>query len=60
MQVELDDDATHPMTGMNTISFKMPSSDVLHLNDVLFVLSLTKNLLFVLAITDYVNKGYDH
>jgi hypothetical protein len=47
MSVELGDDATYPMRGVGSISFQMPSSDVLELRDVLFVPGLKKNLLSV-------------
>jgi hypothetical protein len=53
MSVELGDDATYPMKGLGSISFQMPSSDVLELNDVLFVLSLKKNLLSVSCMTNF-------
>jgi hypothetical protein len=43
--VELGDDATYPVTRMGSVSFCMPSGDVLELDDVLYVLGLTKNLL---------------
>jgi hypothetical protein len=52
IQVELGDDATYPMTRIDPIFFKMPPCDVLELHDVLFVLGLTKNLLFVSVITN--------
>jgi hypothetical protein len=51
MSVELGDDATYPMKGLGSISFWMPSSDVLELNDVLFVPGLKKNLLSVSCMT---------
>lgn len=44
---ELGDDATYPMRGLGSISFHMPSSDVLEFNDVLFVTRLMKNLLSI-------------
>jgi hypothetical protein len=34
MSVELDDDAKYTMKGVSSISFQMPSHDVLELNDV--------------------------
>jgi hypothetical protein len=38
--------------GMGFVSFCMPSGDVLELNDVLYVLGLTKNLLSISAMID--------
>jgi hypothetical protein len=52
MSVELGDDATYPMKGLGSISFQMPSGDVLELNDVLFVPSLKKNLLSISCMED--------
>lgn len=49
IQVELGDNVAYSVIRMGSIAFWMPSSDVLKLQDVLFVPSLTKNLLFVLA-----------
>jgi hypothetical protein len=45
MQEGLGNDATYPMTRMGFISFHIPLGDVLDLTEVLFVPSLTKNLL---------------
>jgi hypothetical protein len=42
MCMDLGDDATYSMKGLGSISLWMPSGDVLELNDVLFVLGLTK------------------
>jgi hypothetical protein len=52
MQVELGGNATYLVIGMGSISFCMPSSDVLELDDVLYVPGLTKNLLSISAMTD--------
>lgn len=52
MQVELGDDATYSVIGMGSISFYMPSGDVLELHDVLFVPRLSKNVLSVSCLTD--------
>jgi hypothetical protein len=52
MSVELGDDATYPVRGVGSISFQMPSGDVLELSDVLFVPSLKKNLLSVSCMTN--------
>jgi hypothetical protein len=53
MSVELGDDATYPMRGVGSISFWMPSSDVLELSDVLFVPGLKKNILSVSCMEDH-------
>jgi hypothetical protein len=50
--VELGNDATYLMRRVGYISFRMPSSDVLELSDILFVLGLRKNLLLVSCMTD--------
>jgi hypothetical protein len=50
--VELGNDATSPVTGMGSISFRMPSSDVLELDDVLYVSSLTRNILSISTMID--------
>jgi hypothetical protein len=52
IQVELGNDATYLVTKMGFVSFYMPLGDVLELDDVLYVLGLTKNLLSVSAMTD--------
>jgi hypothetical protein len=52
MQVELSDDATYLPTGMGSIALCMPSGDVLQLDDVLYVPSLTKNLLSMSTMTN--------
>lgn len=55
MQVELGDDATYPVVEVGSISSQMPSNDILELNGVLNVLSLTKNLLSILVMP---NRGH--
>jgi hypothetical protein len=52
MTMELGDDATYPVRGVGSISFQMPSGDVLELSDILFVPSLRKNLLSVSCMTN--------
>ena len=52
MEVELGDDATYPIARVGSISFLMPSGDILELTGVLYVPSLTKNLLSILVITN--------
>ena len=43
MQVELVNDASYLMTKVGSISFHLPSSDFIELDDVLYVLGLTNN-----------------
>jgi hypothetical protein len=52
MSVDLGHDATYPMKILRTISFRMPSSDVIELNDVLFIPDLKKNLLSISCMID--------
>jgi hypothetical protein len=52
MQVKLGDNAIYPMMELSSISFLMPSGDILALNDVFFVPVLTKNLLSVSCMTN--------
>ena len=47
IQVEFGDDATYPVTRMDSVSFHMPPSYVLELHDVLYVPSFTHNLISV-------------
>jgi hypothetical protein len=50
--VELGDDGKYPVTGLGSISFRMPPREVLELHEVLYVLGMTKNLLSVSCLTD--------
>lgn len=52
MHVELGDDTTYTKKGLCSISFQMPSSDVLELDSVLHVPILTKSLLSISCMTD--------
>jgi hypothetical protein len=52
MQGGLGDDATYPVTRMGSVSFCMPSGDVLDIDDVLYVLGLMKNLISVSTMID--------
>jgi hypothetical protein len=52
MQVELGDDGKYPMTGLGSISFCMPTKEVLDLHEVLYVPGMTKNLLLVSCLID--------
>ena len=61
--MELGDNATYLMKRVGSISFNMPSGDVLKLNYVSFVLVLKKNILSifcVLEIKDRVALGGQH
>jgi hypothetical protein len=49
--MELGDDATYLLRGVGSISFQMPSGDVLELDHILLVPSLRKNLLLVSCMT---------
>ena len=48
MQVELVNDASYLMTRVGSISFHLPSSDFIELDDVLYVLGLTNNRLSII------------
>jgi hypothetical protein len=51
MQVKLGDNATFLVIETSLVSFRMPLGVVLQLDDVLYVPSLVKNLLSVLAMS---------
>lgn len=55
MQVELGDDAAFYIKGVGSASFQLDSGTVLHVEEVLFVFGLKKNLLSVLVLKD---KGF--
>ena len=44
-QVELGDDTTYKIEGVGSVSFQLDSGTVLHIEDILYVLGLKKNLL---------------
>jgi hypothetical protein len=50
--VDLDDDVTYLVIQMGSVSFCIPSCDVLELSDALYVLGLTKNILLVSTMTN--------
>jgi hypothetical protein len=50
--MELGNYATYPLRGLGSISFWTPSTGVLELNDVLFVLGLKKNILLVYCMVE--------
>ena len=45
-QVELGDDSTYKIEGVGSTSLQLDSGTVLHIDDVLYVLGLKKNLLY--------------
>jgi hypothetical protein len=61
MQVELGNEATYLVSGLGTISLRMPLDDDLDLHVVLFIPGLMKNLLYVSTMTNMkcVSK-FDH
>jgi len=56
MNIEFGDDRRYNATMICTITFHRESGFPLRLKDVMFVLDLKKNLLFVKVLEDY---GYD-
>ena len=54
-KVELGDNGTYAIDGIGSTSFKQDSGIVLHVEEILYVPSLIKNLLFVVVLED---KGY--
>ena len=54
-QVELGDDTTFKIEGVGSASLQLDSGIVLHIEDILYVLGLKKNLLSVVGLED---KGY--
>ena len=55
LQVELGDNAKYAVKAVGTTSFQLEYGNSLHINDVLFVPGLRKNLLSISALED---KGY--
>ena len=55
MKIILGDNATYPMKGTGTVTLHLSQGQVLHLQDVLYVPDLKKNLVFILAMED---KGF--
>ena len=51
-QVELGDDTTYEIEGVGSIYFQLDSGTVLHIEDILYVLGLKKNLLLVACLED--------
>ena len=54
-QVELGDDTTYKIEGVGSISFQLDSGTIFHIEDILYVPGLKKNLLSVAILED---KGY--
>jgi hypothetical protein len=54
-QVELGDDASYAIKGTDSTSFKLDSGLILHIEDILYVAGLTKNLILVGILED---KGH--
>ena len=54
-QVELGDETTYKIEGVGSTSLQLESGIVLHIEDILYVPGLKKNLLFVASLED---KGY--
>ena len=54
-QVELGDDSTYKIEGVGSTSLQLVSGTVLHIDDILYVPGLTKNLLSVAGLEE---KGY--
>ena len=54
-QVELGDDSTYKIEGVGSTSLQLDSGTVLHIEDILYVPGLKKNLLSIAGLED---KGY--
>ena len=55
MQVELGDDATYEIKGVGSASFQLNCGGLLHIEEIMFVPGLKKNLLSVAVLED---KGF--
>lgn len=55
MHIELGDGATYAIQGVGSTSFQLDSGIVLHIEEILFVPGLKKNLLFISTLED---KGF--
>ena len=53
--MELGDDSTYKIEGVGSTSLQLDSGTILHIDDILYVLGLKKNLLYV---ADLEDKGY--
>ena len=54
-QVELGDDTTYKIEGVGSASLQLDLGNVLHIEDILYVPGLKKNLIYVVGLED---KGY--
>ena len=55
MHVELRDNSTYFIQGVGSTSFQLSLGDTLHMEDILYVPGLKKNLLYVYVLED---KGF--
>jgi len=53
MHIKLGDEKSYNVTSIGTITFQRESGSPLRLKDVMFVLSLKKNLIFVTVLEDH-------
>ena len=56
LEIILGDNATYPVKGIGTVTLHLPQGQVLHLQDVLYVPNLKKNLVSISAMED---KGFN-
>jgi len=56
LHIELGDDGRYSTKGIDIVTFKRESDSHLHLKNVMYVLGLKKNLIFVVVLED---RGYD-
>jgi len=56
LHIELGDDGRYSTKGIVTITFKRESGSHIHVKNVMYVLSMKKNLFFIAVLED---KGYD-
>lgn len=55
MEIILEDNATYPVKGVGNVTLQLNLGNMIHLQEVLYVLDLKKNLASFLAMED---KGY--
>ena len=55
LRVVLGDDASYTLKGFGSTSLQLESNDLLHLNDVLYVSSMKRNLFSIFALEDKGN-----
>ena len=56
LPIDLGDDGRYSIKGISTVTFKRGSGSHLHLNNLMYVSSLNKNIDYVAVLED---KGYD-